>query len=164
MWSKIIFFVLELLLGQPAPPAGTMAGTSMQATRKIALLLAVTGAALFVFFSGLFTVLLDLTLTSRDQGGLALSAVSGVGFGLIVVALGAGAVSLRKAAWLPVRVEPASASPSPLNQALADLVRDFIQERRVARAFDGASVGEEPSGEPRSRYEDRGTEPPPVYM
>lgn len=135
MFMKLIPLVLEMVMGKGFAQAGqgALARLSMIAVRKAILLLTLLSVAVVFFASGLMTVILDLVMTSRDAHELMLSPVSGVGFGLMVLSLLTMAIGFRKSLWNTSILEYPHEKPAPLNDALAELVRDFVEERKFVR-------------------------------
>lgn len=138
MLMNIVNLLVNHLLGKTSAAEATPGIFSMFTRaniRKFAMICAGLSFAMILFFGGFFTVLLDLVLTSREQQQLLLSQASIVGFSLIgVSALCMLALFSRKSWRMPqtqMRAEPAA--PSPVQEAMADLIRDFVDERRLAR-------------------------------
>lgn len=116
------------------------ANISMGAIRRVVLLMTVAAIAVCVMIGGFFTVLVDLVLATRTQGALALTQASIVGFVLMLVsALSLGFYVFKNSSWKAELVAP-KPQPSPIVEALAELVRDFTEERRLRREY-----GEPPS-------------------
>lgn len=161
MIEKLLPVLLGAFMSGVSGSAAAAPGLSRALVRRWARAAAVGALGLVIFGAGLMAVILDLALTSNRIGSLALSAVSAVGAALMIVPAVLGWwVSGRSAAVEPVEMATARAPEervSPLNEALAHLVLDFVEERRAER----------------ERSQDRGTRPlspeagveyPPVYM
>ena len=109
---------------------------SSQMLRRLFWLSFIWASALFLCGSGLIILLTDLILTSRDHQQLMISSLSLVGFLLVIL-------SVTLAAWLltfPLRRSPESSNQtetitatSPVQVALSELIRDFVEERKHLR-------------------------------
>jgi hypothetical protein len=137
MFMKIASMLLTFFLEKSAGTAGDpqmLAQISMQSMRKVGLLLSTGAAALIFFFIGLLTISMDLVLSTRDAGALALTGASGVGLAISLLAIGVLLVSFRKVVWMPtpIVVNQVAAS-NPLQGAIADLIGDYVLERQQDR-------------------------------
>lgn len=162
MFGQIFSLLVSYLFGrmnQSSEHQGWLATLSMAAVRRAFVLLSAAILGVLIFVGGFFTVLTDLILSSRGTDGLYVSNVSAVGFGLILIS-GLGMIlATRKALWQQpaqqkIEVEEKA---SPLNEALASLVMDFVEERRAGRVRPEADYRDETPERAR-------TETPPVYM
>jgi len=103
--------------------------------RKCLMLTVGVVSGLVVFIGGALTVLLDLVLSSRDYGQLALSSVSAVGFSLIAVSLLTMVILFRRQLWQPVAPieQPAAISTANSLAPVLEMVAGLVQEILVSR-------------------------------
>lgn len=139
MLMNIATLLINHLLGRASESdsnQGFFPRFNLVSVRKLMMILVGLAASWILFFGGYLTILLDLTLTSRDHNQLMLSPASIVGFALIGLSVLAMAGLLSRKLWKlnPQQLRPEShPSPSPVQDAMADLIRDFVEERRMAR-------------------------------
>ena len=94
-------------------------------------------AGLVLFLGGMFTVLTDMILTTRSADQLSFSQASIVGISLIVISALVEWVVFSRRNWEPIALpaEPIDAPKvQPIADALADLIREFTAERKMAQA------------------------------
>jgi hypothetical protein len=108
------------------------------AMRQILMVVAAFSALLIFLVSGLWLILLDLLFTSRETLSLQVSPVSLVGALLMSFSiLGTWTLFSRRTwrlrSWQQPTSPPGNHETSPLQQAVAELLRDFVEERRLAR-------------------------------
>ena len=161
MFVKLFSIFLSYFLGKSmnhTEGQSQLANISMAAVRKIMILLTSVVVAIIMLSGGIYTVLADILVSSHLQTSLFISNVSIVGFCLIGISLLSMVVAFQKSFWVPTPppVRPEEKA-SPLNDALARLVVDFVEERKSARETE--SVRRSSS----HQYEEQMTEPP-VYM
>lgn len=111
---------------------------SKPSLRKAAILLAAAATALILMFWGLFTVLLDLVLATQASQELRLSSAAGVGLGLILLSGLIFTTVLSRRTWRlkkepPSTLATATGVSSPVQEAVAELIRDFVVERQLVR-------------------------------
>jgi hypothetical protein len=112
--------------------ANFIARLSATTARKLALFAVVSVAALMFLNTGLLTIAADLVLSSRQSSqGLALSSVSTLGFAVIGISFLSLVFALRPRVWHAV--PDAKRKPSPVEDAVAALILDFISERQRQR-------------------------------
>lgn len=142
MFMKILTLALNYLMTKnqaPQQSPGFFAHLTTKTIRKVFMVSAGLVASIVLFLGGFLTVIMDLILTSRDAQGLALSQTSIVGFGLIVLSAATAAYLFSRKVWaLPGHEHvhasgPAAPQISPVHDAVAELIRDFTEERRLMR-------------------------------
>lgn len=162
MFGQIVSLLFSYFFGRMAHGSehqSWLASISMAAVRRAFVLLSTALMGVIIFVGGFFTILADMIVSSRGQDSLYLSSVSAVGAGLIVLAAVIMAFSTRKALWQQPsqRIAVEEKTSSPLNEALAALVMDFVEERRAGRVRPEANFRDEETERSRN-------ETPPVYM
>ena len=160
MFGQIVTLLITYFAGRlnQAGHEDFLATLSIATLRKAFFMLGAAVIGLVLFVGGFLTILTDLILSSHGQEQLYLSNVSWVGFGLIVISGVEALVLTRQGLWqtqAPKVID--ERQPSPLNEALAKLVMDFVEERRGHRLH--------PEEENYSEATHAGSsEPPPAYM
>jgi len=165
MISKVISILISYFVGKLTSghrDAGVFANIPMGAVKRVLALATAAAVAVFLMVGGFFTVLVDLVLATRAQGALALTQASIVGFALV----GLSALSLiffvfKESAW-KLELESPKEAPSPLAEALADLVRDFTEERRLHHEYGAPQATTRDDAAAASAAQYRPT--PPLHM
>jgi len=143
MLVKVISMVFSYLLGRTAHTGSAahslLLDTATLASLRKTLMLAIGAlSGLMIFLGGLFTVLIDMILTTRGAGQILFSQASIVGSALIIISVGVQLALFSRRNWKPVAVhaealEQQQAPIQPIVDAVADLIREFTDERKVAR-------------------------------
>ena len=138
MWLKVFEIVIDFLIGRASNRVGQsdFAQISLTTLRKAMVLFTLVIVSLILFFTGLFTIILDLVLSSRDAGALSVTTVSAVGLGAIVLATISGFICFHASFWTPVSPPaqpPQHDKPNPLHSALAELVMTFVEDKKANR-------------------------------
>jgi hypothetical protein len=144
-------YFIGRMIGSP-DPLPSMMNLSRGALRRLTFMLIAFAVGTLLFFGGFVTILVDLILASYTLGQITLTNLSWVGFGLILVSALLYSFTLTDAFWKPVAVQP---KVSPLTQALARLVSDFVDERQSYRAMTTPDVPHNGSPQYRAEHEDR---------
>ena len=121
-----------------------IAALTMGKLRTISMVLIMSILCITFISSALNLVLLDLQQTTASQQQLAMTSVSAVGFGIIILSFAAICLFFRKSVWglsVATAQEPQAKSEpqleySPIVQALSVLVMDIVDERRNKRQRD----------------------------
>jgi hypothetical protein len=142
MVSKILSLLLNVLMnGSIMTPEtadrGFFANLNLASLRRVLLIATGIAASLIFFLGGIFTILLDLVLTSRDAHGIYLSQTSMVGVGLIVISILSMLFFSSRRLWsIPtelVRQQQAASLATPILDAVVSLIGDFAEDRRMER-------------------------------
>lgn len=154
MLSQIFSVIIRYMLGQTSSDSpGFLHQLTMGSLRKMMMIMAGVVVGLIVFFSGAFTVLMDMILSSRDHGQLMLSSVSIVGFSLMGISVLSLAVLFRRKIWrrsreaTQSREQAISQAIAPVANAVASLINDFAEERKrmmMAQSMSQAPTAFEP--------------------
>lgn len=123
----------------------------MSKIRFISLILVLNILNLIVIGSGLNLIMSDLRQTTETQHQLALTSLSAVGFGMIILSLTAICLFFKKSFWEVSIVNAPTAEStiqhmvqekldSPLAKAVSALVMDYVEERRHRRQHKSKSV------------------------
>ena len=161
MFVKLFSILLSYFLGKTMSHSegqNQLANISMAAVRRVFILLTTVTIGVIILSGGLYTVLADILVSSHQQPSLFISNVSIVGFSLMGIAVLGIIVAFQKSYWTPAppTVRPEEKA-SPLNEALARLVVDFVEERKHARETEPVRRAS------ANQYEETMSEPP-VYM
>ena len=141
MWMRALSIVFSYLLGRTLhsdtqEKSFLLNAATLASLRKTLALSAGVLAGLVIFFGGLFTILVDMILATRGEGQLAFSQASLVGSALIVISFLVELALFSRGNWQPLVVQPEQADQpkvQPIAEALADLIREFTEERKYAR-------------------------------
>ena len=152
MVSKILTLLLKVLMNgaiatPQAPDQGFLANLNLASLRRVLLIVTGIAASLMLTLGGIFTILLDLVLTSRDAHAIYLSQTSLVGVGLIVLSLLFVAILSRRNIWLlPTeharQQQPQEPMITPILDAVASLIGDFAMERKMEREMKAQAYAE----------------------
>lgn len=167
MFSKLLSVLISYFIGKLTSSHqehGFFPTIPMGVVKRVVTLVTAAAVAVFLIVAGTFTVLVDLVLATRAEGALALTQASIVGFALVgVSALSLFLFVFKDSAWKVEIEKSESDTPSPLTEALADLVRDFTQERKFRRDY--GSVDEETAMENAAAAGSSQYRPnPPLHM
>ena len=122
-----------------------IAALTMGKLRTISLVLVMSILCITFISSAMDIVLLDLQQTTASEQQLAMTSVSAVGLGIIILSFTAICLFFRKSVWglSPAQAKDNSQSKpepqleySPIVQALSVLVLDIVDERRNKRQRD----------------------------
>ena len=161
MLKKLLLVVIEFVSSKMVNPATDLtqilANVSLEGIRKTMALVACVLVGVLLAWTGVITVIADLIVSSHSQQQLHLSSVSWIGFALFMISLGLVILAIKK----DMRVQTpqhAGKGSSALSDALADLIHDFIEERKLNRA----AAGLDPSSvAPQSSVHTDPVPPPP---
>lgn len=165
-------YMLTQFMGQSAMPRRAYE-MSAGAVKRLGVSIWLFVGAMVIAAGGYFLILADFIFTTRDLGEMALSQISIVGGVLLVIGMVMATVAVQRPLiarrrnvrdrWSErQRAQEAAAmggSFAPLTAAVTALIHDHIDERKARR---NASFSRDEMA--RERYEERTSEPPPVYM
>ncbi len=89
-----------------------------------------------IFFAGVISILADLLWSTHQNGALGFTEISAIGASLCLVSLLSSSFLLSTHQWKISASQPrppGTWAESPLQQAVADLIQDFVLERRLDR-------------------------------
>ncbi len=140
MLMKVISMILGFMLDRAAQASSSanhlLTEATLASVRKTLMLVSGVIAGLVMFLGGLFTVLIDMILTTRSVGQISFSQASIVGAALICISFLVGMAMFSRRNWQPVALPAESFDQpkvQPIADALAELIREFTVERKIAR-------------------------------
>ena len=130
-----IFKIIELIMNVTAAKSQTVSKQLMTTARKIIIFVIISLGAMALFCVGVSMAVADLAKQYDDQSTASWTGSVTIGLLLASLSLSLFFYCLSQKAWLSAASinDSAKKAPSPIEEALAILIKDIVVERQIKR-------------------------------